>query len=278
MDGKQLIGYMARPERLKGEAVQEMEQLVADYPYFAIGQALLTIAYQNTVDQRYDSQLRRTAALMPNRDKLRLFTVIAKHRFESEPDIPALPDEFMPAAPEANTPTDNVFSSIESIETKEEQNSGIIREKVFIIPEIDLSGSQEELSAEMALLEEKRKSLDELKAIIAARLKQIEEEKQKKETEQSEPKKLSRKELIDKFILENPSISRPKAEFYNPISVAQNSIIDQENIVSETLAKIYEKQGYFEKAISIYEKLGLKYPEKSRYFAAQIERIKESQT
>ncbi len=278
MDGKQLIGYMARPERLKGEAVQEMEQLVADYPYFAIGQALLTIAYQNTDDQRYDSQLRRTAALMPNRDKLRLFTVIAKHRFESEPDIPALPDEFMPAAPEANAPTDNVFSSIESIETKEEQNSGIIREKVFIIPEIDLSGSQEELSAEMALLEEKRKSLDELKAIIAARLKQIEEEKQKKETEQSEPKKLSRKELIDKFILENPSISRPKAEFYNPISVAQNSIIDQENIVSETLAKIYEKQGYFEKAISIYEKLGLKYPEKSRYFAAQIERIKESQT
>ena len=278
MDGKQLIGYMARPERLKGEAVQEMEKLVADYPYFAIGQALLTIAYQNTDDQRYDSQLRRTAALTPNRDKLRLFTVIAKHRFESEPDIPALPDEFMPAAPEANAPTDNVFSSIESIETKEEQNSGIIREKVFIIPEIDLSGSQEELSAEMALLEEKRKSLDELKAIIAARLKQIEEEKQKKETEQPEPKKLSRKELIDKFILENPSISRPKAEFYNPISVAQNSIIDQENIVSETLAKIYEKQGYFEKAISIYEKLGLKYPEKSRYFAAQIERIKESQT
>ena len=269
MDSKQLIGYMARPERLKGEAVQETEQLVADYPYFAIGQALLTIAYQNTNDNRYDSQLRHTAALMPNRDKLRLFALIAKHRWESEPEIPALPDEVVP--------TDNVSSNGEVNETKEELSSGIIHEKVFIIPEIDLSGSQEELSAEMALLDEKRKSLDELKAIIAARLKQIEEEKQKK-TEQPEPKKLSRKELIDKFILENPSISRPKAEFYNPISVAQNSIIDQENIVSETLAKIYEKQGYFDKAISIYQKLGLKYPEKSRYFAAQIERVIESQT
>ena len=256
------------PERLRGEAVKEMEDLVADYPYFAIGHALLTVAYQNTKNERYNEQLKRTAAIMPNRDKLRLFTLIARHRLESAPEKPALPDEF--------TPNDNVFSAIESIDTKEESNHSIIREKVFIIPEINLSGSHEELSAEMALLEEKRKSLDELKAIIANRLKEIEEEKKRKESEQPKPKKLSLKELIDKFILENPSISRPKAEFYNPISVAQNSIIDQENIVSETLAKIYEKQGYNEKAMSIYEKLGLKYPEKSRYFAAQIERLKES--
>ena len=258
------------PERLKGKAVDEVEQLVKSHPYFTIGQALLAIAYQNTDSPKYDAQLKRAAAAVPNRDKLRLFSVIARHRFESEPEIPALPDEFVP--------TDNVFSSIQPIDAKEEQNDSIIREKVFIIPEIDLSGSHEELSAEMALLEEKRKSLDELKTIIANRLKEIEAEKQRKENEPSEPKKLSRKELIDKFILENPSISRPKAEFYNPISVAQNSITDQGNIVSETLAKVYENQGYFEKAISIYEKLGLKYPEKSRYFAAQIERIKESQT
>ena len=269
MDSKQLIGYMTRPERLKGKAINEMEALVVDYPYFAIGQALLAIAYQNTSDEGYDEQLKRTAAIMPNRDKLRLFSIIARHRFESEPDIPELPDEFVP--------TDNIFTSIEPIEPHEEVTGSIIKEKVFIIPEIDLSGSHEELSAEMALLEEKRKSLDELKAIIAARLKQIEEEKQKQDAEPAEPKKLSRKELIDKFILENPTITRPKAEFYNPISVAQNSIIDQENIVSETLAKIYEKQGYIDKAISIYEKLSLKYPEKSRYFAAQIERLKESQ-
>ena len=278
MDGKQLIGYMKMPERLKGDTVKEVEQIVADYPYFAIGQALLAVAYQNAGDDRYEGQLRRTAAIMPNRDKLRLFTLIARHRWESEPEVPALPDE-MPNT--EDTHIDNVFSSIQPIEPKEEQASGIIREKVFIIPEIDLSGSHEELSAEMALLEEKRKSLDELKAIIAKRLKELEAEKQRKEKEPEKPKKLSRKELIDKFILENPSISRPKAEFYNPISVAQNSIIDQENIVSETLAKIYEKQGYFEKAISIYEKLGLKYPEKSRYFAAQIEclrKSKESQT
>ena len=263
MDSKQLIGYMTRPERLKDDALQDMEQLVRDYPYFAIGQALLSVAYMCIDDKRYEQQLKRASSCVPDRDKLRQFTFLARHRLLSEPVTPVVPK-------------DDVSSSIESF-TKDDLQGNIIREKVFIIPEIDLRSSHEELSAEMALLEEKRKSLDELKAIIAARLREIEEEKQLKEAGKPVAKKLSRKELIDKFITENPSISRPKAEFYNPLTVAQNSIIDQENIVSETLAKIYEQQNYVEKAISIYEKLRLKYPEKSRYFAAQIERLTDSQ-
>ena len=129
----------------------------------------------------------------------------------------------------------------------------------------------EDLHKEMALLEEKKKTLDELKAIIENKISELEKAKK---SQKKEEKKLSKAELIDKFIAENPSISRPKQEFFNPMTAAQESVIDQENIVSETLAMIYEKQGYFEKAISIYEKLKLKYPEKSIIFAAQINALK----
>jgi len=48
-----------------------------------------------------------------------------------------------------------------------------------------------------------------------------------------------------------------------------------EDICTETLAQIFVEQGYFAEAKSIYSKLSLRYPEKSVYFAALIEKINE---
>ena len=45
--------------------------------------------------------------------------------------------------------------------------------------------------------------------------------------------------------------------------------------VTETLAKIYEKQGNKSKAIKIYEKLRLRIPEKNDYFVSLIEKLKQ---
>ena len=259
METEQLLSYLSNPGSLTGKATTDLEGLARQYPYFNIGQSLLALAYQRDSHEQFDEQLKRAAIAVPNRNKLRLLFVAAP-----KPSIP-----------------EGSFFRLENVTEVEENDRNVIPEKTFIIPEIDLGGTHEELTAELALLDEKRKSLDELKALIASRLQQMEEEKQREkeaEVEEVPQKKLSRKELIDKFIAENPSISRPKAEFYNPISMAQNSIIDKGDIVSETLAKIYQKQGYLDKAIEIYEKLSLLFPEKSIYFAAQIEKIKESQT
>ena len=102
---------------------------------------------------------------------------------------------------------------------------------------------------------------------------EIEDKTVNENEELSAPAK-TKAELIDEFIKNLPGISRPKSTFFDPVDAAKTSVVDQENVISETLAKIYFDQKYFEKAIKIYERLSLKFPEKSSYFAALIEKAK----
>ena len=44
---------------------------------------------------------------------------------------------------------------------------------------------------------------------------------------------------------------------------------------TEALAQIYAEQGYYEQAKQIYSQLSLRFPEKSAYFAALIEKLKK---
>jgi len=82
--------------------------------------------------------------------------------------------------------------------------------------------------------------------------------------------------LVDRFIQTDPRISKPsKAEFFSPIQMAKKSVEDNDMIVSETLARIYIDQGNIEKAIHIFRKLSLLYPDKNTYFAALILKLEK---
>jgi hypothetical protein len=83
-------------------------------------------------------------------------------------------------------------------------------------------------------------------------------------------------ELIDKFIIANPRIEPVRDKTSVPTEDISKPFIEESGgLVTETLAKIYVSQGYYSKAMDIYEKLSLKFPEKSSYFASQIEKVKE---
>ncbi|MBN1791158.1 MAG: hypothetical protein JW830_11715 [Bacteroidales bacterium] len=81
-------------------------------------------------------------------------------------------------------------------------------------------------------------------------------------------------ELIDKFIETNPRLQPQQGDRPN-VDISEDSVKENDGIFTDTLARIYIKQGLYSKAIFAYEKLILKYPEKSGYFATQIEEIKK---
>ncbi len=81
--------------------------------------------------------------------------------------------------------------------------------------------------------------------------------------------------LIEQFTnLENVRIKPPRDQSQVPQgNLAAGSIVENNSILTETLAKIYVKQKKYDKAISIFRSLSLKFPDKNAYFAAQIEEL-----
>ena len=55
--------------------------------------------------------------------------------------------------------------------------------------------------------------------------------------------------------------------------VSSRSVAENDELITETLAAIYYQQKNYEKAQEAYQKLSLKYPEKSVYFASRIKEI-----
>ena len=75
-----------------------------------------------------------------------------------------------------------------------------------------------------------------------------------------------------KTVKRRKSAKRKKDKIQN---IIDNSIQERKEIATESLAKLYESQEYYQKAIDVYEELRLKFPEKSSFFASQIEKLKD---
>jgi len=79
--------------------------------------------------------------------------------------------------------------------------------------------------------------------------------------------------IIERFIQHEPQIKHPGNIKLDNENKAKKSSEDGDELVTETLARVYTDQMLYNKAILTYKKLMLKFPEKSLYFAGQIEQL-----
>ncbi|MCB0410819.1 MAG: hypothetical protein KDD29_11415, partial [Flavobacteriales bacterium] len=107
-----------------------------------------------------------------------------------------------------------------------------------------------------------------------------ERQKEEKENVASEKQtKFKQRQLIDKIIEMNPGPIKIKTDkkFFSSGTQAKESLLENEHLVTETLADIYASQGNIGKAIRAYEILSLKFPNKSVYFASLIEKLRNKE-
>jgi hypothetical protein len=87
--------------------------------------------------------------------------------------------------------------------------------------------------------------------------------------------------LIDKFLSERPAPRKrektPKEDSPENFEyeIVEKSVSESDELITETLAMLYFEQKKYDKALEAFQKLSLKYPEKSVYFASRIEEIEQ---
>lgn len=83
---------------------------------------------------------------------------------------------------------------------------------------------------------------------------------------------------LDKFISEKPSLLKGNLNTQKDMEFAAEPLLeenfDDSGFYTETLAKIYSEQGFYKRALEVYAKLILLYPEKNSYFATLVQELK----
>ena len=252
----QLIQFIEKPGLLKEQTIGDLKEIVDEFPYFQSAQLLYTCNLNSSDNFRYSGYLKICSVYAT--DRTILYQLIKQPRVPvkiaeksaSQSKIVDLDTSPLFELSEENQITEAELRSFTASQSDEAEFAGLDLLS-FEQPEIVYSIEEYELSAD-----------SETQA-----------------TESNDASTAEKKvDLIEQFIKESPVI-QPRMENIPEqmelSEVKEEADTETDEYITETLSRIYLKQGHYQKAIDSFQRLSLKFPEKSIYFAHQIEEIKK---
>ena len=236
------------------------------YPYASSFSILYLKSLSNSKDIRFDSELEKHAFRIQSRSVL--FDLIHNKNEEQQILIP----EIIEIETQQEITSEELL--IEEIDSRESELEKQILSAAFSANYVDKELTQiepEVVSSEIIflptqeMLSPKKPEIDDSTSLSFGSWLKVNNSRAvlSEEVDFDEPKQ------------EFYTFEKPKKEFFSPVKKAKESVDENKMPVSETLARIFELQGNFPKAIYVYEQLSLIFPKKKTYFASQINLLKK---
>ena len=282
---------------------KQLEDVLEEYPYFQAARALQLKGLKNLNSFKYNNALKKTAAYSADRDVL--FDFITSKDFlqnsiansiSGKTDLNDKQESDVEELVEDN----KAVPLIEKSEDKPlpqdlDDADQILDPKLFkskdpkvdngIKTEKEKAKKELEIGKPLPFTKQEKHSFSEwlqlssLKTIQRDHEKLIKTDSAEEDIDFPLEKDVLKKkkfELIDKFIENNPKIV-PTKKPPSIVDMTESIKLDKDELMTETLAKVYLEQKKYKKAIQAYKILSLKYPEKSGFFADRIKAAQKIQ-
>ncbi|MBQ9215683.1 MAG: tetratricopeptide repeat protein [Prevotella sp.] len=236
----EIVELINHPEHLDRDTLYELRSLLALYPYYQTARLLMLQNLYLLHDPTFDEELRRAAIYITDRRVLFDMIEAAHYRLRA--------------------------SSSPSQSSSTSRSGSPSRTSVLIDSFLDSIPQEEEKPSE-----KKRKPTPADAAVdYVAYLMETEGAM----TPAEEVPEMRGQQLIDMFINSDKGRFVFNDEAADNVPVNETPKEDEEEVeeeyFTETLARIYIKQGRYSKALEIISRLSLQFPKKNAYFADQI--------
>ncbi len=248
-----------KPGKITLDQTIQLEGILSEYPYFQAAHFLYLNGLKNQNSFKYNNALKKTAAYTT--DRTVLFNYISSNEYIFIENKDASDIKIKDLKIVKNEPQDKAKVKDLSQSKHKTDELPIGKPLQFDVHETYSFNQWLKITTAKPVSRKKNKDLTDGSP--------------KKPNEKSLESGKSNFDMIDKFIAFNKKLSPSVSN--NNDDISKESILENENLMTETLAHVYLEQKKYKKAITAFTILSLKYPEKSSFFANQIKAIKKIQ-
>ncbi len=268
MTSTEFLEILEEETALTQSQTHQLADVVEEYPYFQAARAIHLKGLKQNHHFSYNAELRKAAAYTT--DRRILFDFITSEHFNQHQISAAIKNRN--AEEEHETFDEAVKMNISEANRVLDPELFKASEKKKIQENEEEKADKLEIGQPLEFNKKESHSFSEWLKLTSAKKIDRKEENSSQNQDQEVSKKF---ELIDNFIANNPKIVPKKENSSKEVKLADKGPSNQ--LMTETLARVYLEQKNYSKAIQAYKILILKNPEKSGLFADRIEEIKKLQ-